>query len=56
MADLAVSIFEEQKHGHLVGVSSIDGIRGNAFCPVYSGAKAFISTYLEGTRNKNDTK
>lgn len=52
MAQLAVAYFEKQKTGHLVGFSSIDALRGNASCPAYSGAKAFVSTYLEGVRNK----
>jgi len=51
MADLAVEFFEKQRSGHLVGISSISGVRGEARGPVYSGAKAFISTYLEGIRN-----
>lgn len=52
MADTAVRHFEKQKSGHLVGISSIDGLRGVATCPVYSGAKSFISRYLEAIRNK----
>jgi short-subunit dehydrogenase len=51
MANVALEIFEKQKSGHLVGISSISGLRGDAKCPVYCGAKAFISTYLEGVRN-----
>lgn len=51
MANIALEIFEKQKSGHLVGISSISGVRGDAKCPVYCGAKAFISTYLEGVRN-----
>lgn len=51
MASAEFSYFEKQKSGHMVGISSIDGIRGNAYCPVYSGAKAFINKYLEGKRN-----
>ncbi|KKP29500.1 MAG: 3-oxoacyl carrier protein reductase [candidate division TM6 bacterium GW2011_GWF2_30_66] len=50
-AQVAVEFFENQKSGHLVGISSISGVRGDAGCPVYSGAKAFISRYLEGVRN-----
>lgn len=50
-ADVAVEYFKAQGHGHIAGISSIDGIRGNALCPVYSAVKAFISTYLEGIRN-----
>ena len=51
MAHEAIKYFEKQGYGHLVGISSIDGLRGSANCPVYSGAKAFISRYLEGIRN-----
>ncbi len=50
-ASFIIEFFKQQKHGHLVGMSSMDALRGNALCPVYSGAKAFISTYLEGVRN-----
>ncbi len=50
-ADVAIEFFKSQGHGHIAGISSIDGIRGNALWPVYSAVKAFISTYLEGIRN-----
>lgn len=52
MAKTALDFFEEQGFGHLVGISSISGIRGSAHCPAYCGAKAFVSRYLEGIRNK----
>ncbi|MFC1842679.1 SDR family NAD(P)-dependent oxidoreductase [Candidatus Dependentiae bacterium] len=52
MARTALDYFEKQKHGHLAGISSMSGLRGSGFCPSYSGAKAFISKYLEGVRNK----
>jgi len=52
MASVGFAFFEKQQSGHLVGISSIDGLRGSAGCPVYSGAKAFISKYLEGMRNR----
>ena len=52
MADTALTFFEKQKSGHLVGISSTSGLRGDARYPVYCGAKAFISRYLEGVRNK----
>lgn len=52
MANAAVTYFEKQGHGHLVGISSTSGLIGEAQHPVYSGAKAFISRYLEATRNK----
>ena len=52
MASAGFAYFEKQKAGHMVGISSVDGIRGNAQCPTYSGAKAFIDKYLEGKRNQ----
>jgi len=52
MARTALDHFENQKHGHLAAISSISGLRGSAHCPAYCGAKAFISKYLEGVRNK----
>lgn len=51
MAHTAFAYFEKQGSGHLVGISSIDGLRGNASCPVYSAAKSFVSRFLEAKRN-----
>lgn len=51
-AAVALDFFEQQKSGHLVGISSIAALRGDARCPVYCAAKAFVSCYLEGIRNK----
>ena len=50
-AEIAIEFFVKQKSGHLVGISLVDAVRGNASCPVYSGAKSFKPTYLEGIRN-----
>lgn len=52
VARTALNFFETQGHGHLVGFTSIDGLRGIAETPAYSGAKAFCSRYLEAERNK----
>ena len=52
LAQTGLNFFEEQGHGHLVGFSSIDGLRGVAAAPAYSAAKAFCSRYLEAERNK----
>jgi short-subunit dehydrogenase len=52
MAETTLAFFEQQKSGHLVGFSSTSGLRGDANCPTYSGAKAFISRYLEANRNR----
>jgi short-subunit dehydrogenase len=51
MADVALDFFERQNHGHLVGVSSTSGLRGVAYNPEYSAAKACISYYMEAQRN-----
>ncbi len=44
--------FSNQKHGHLVGVSSIAAERGNDAAPAYNASKAFFSSYLQGLRKK----
>ena len=44
---LAYNLFKEQGHGHLVGISSIAGIRGNRHVPCYFASKAFMNSYLE---------
>ena len=51
MADVALEYFKKQNSGHLVGISSTAGIRGESRNPEYSGAKACIMTYMEGVRN-----
>ncbi len=40
----------ERKRGHLVGISSIASFRGLPKFAVYSGSKAYLSTFLEGLR------
>jgi short-subunit dehydrogenase len=52
LANLALDYFLERGSGHLVGISSIAGLRG--LRPAYSGSKAFASTYLEGLRLRAD--
>lgn len=51
VAHIACNHFEKQGHGHLVGFTSVDGLRGIAQHPTYSAAKAFCSRYLEAKRN-----
>ena len=50
MANVAFRHFVQAGRGHLVGISSIAAIRGNAAAPAYSASKAFMSNYLEGLR------
>lgn len=42
--------FAKQGRGHLVGISSIAGIRGGRFNLAYAASKAFVINYLEGLR------
>jgi len=44
---LAYSFFKQQGYGHLVGISSVAGIRGNRHVPAYFASKAFQNNYLE---------
>jgi short-subunit dehydrogenase len=52
LAVLAARYFLDKKEGHLVGISSIGGLRGSRAAPAYSASKAFVSNYLEGLRCK----
>ena len=44
---LAYNYFHKQGYGHLVGISSVAGIRGNRHVPAYFASKAFQNNYLE---------
>ena len=50
--NFAFNYFLKQNHGHIVGISSVDALRGNAAGPAYCASKSFMSTFLEGIRNK----
>jgi short-subunit dehydrogenase len=50
IAQAAVRHFLRRGHGHLVGVSSIAALRGNASGAAYAASKAFQSVYLDGLR------
>ena len=50
LANVAYHHFNQKGSGHLVGVSSISGIRGGGGAPAYSASKAFVSNYLQGLR------
>ena len=52
IADWSYNFFQNQKHGHLVAISSIGGLRGNSQAPSYSASKAYQINYLEGLRIK----
>ncbi|MBL7994636.1 SDR family NAD(P)-dependent oxidoreductase [bacterium] len=52
VADWSYNYFEKQKSGHLVGISSIAGLRGSRQAPSYYATKAYQINYLEGLRQK----
>lgn len=52
IANWAFNFFKEQKHGQLVAISSISGLRGNHLAPSYSASKAYQINYLESLRIK----
>jgi short-subunit dehydrogenase len=56
---LAYNLFKKQGFGHLVGISSVAGVRGNRHVPAYFASKAFQNSYLEslwlkGKRSKSN--
>ena len=56
---LAYNFFHNQGYGHLVGITSVAGIRGNRHVPAYFASKAFQNNYLESLwmkakRSKSD--
>ena len=46
------NILEQQKHGTLAVISSVAGDRGRQSNYVYGSAKAMVSTFLQGLRNR----
>jgi len=52
IVDWAYKFFKNQHSGHLVAITSIAGLRGNASAPAYNATKAFQINYLEGLQQK----
>ena len=52
VCDWAMNYFEKQGRGHLVGITSIAGIRGNKHAPSYYASKSYQINYLESMRQK----
>lgn len=46
------SYFKEQGHGHIVGLTSVAGIRGIRHAPAYAASKSYQIRYLESLRQK----
>lgn len=53
IANWAFKYFENQGHGHLVGISSIGGLRGSRQAPAYNATKSYQINYLEALRQKS---
>jgi len=52
VCDWALNYFERQGSGHLVGITSVAGVRGNKEAPSYYASKSYQMNYLEGLRQK----
>ena len=48
----AFNLFKKQGYGHLAGITSVAGLRGNRSAPAYNATKAYQINYLEGLRHK----
>ena len=48
----AARLFQTQRSGTLVGISSVAGDRGRKGAPVYGATKAAMNAYLESLRNR----
>lgn len=53
LANWSYEYFKKQGKGHLVGVSSLAGLRSSLYAPEYHATKAFMSSYLEGLRYRS---
>lgn len=54
--DWAFNLFAAKKSGHLVGISSIAGLRGGQVGPAYGATKAYQINYLEALRLRSARK
>lgn len=54
--DAAVELFLKQGRGHVVGVTSVAGVRGLPMQGAYSASKAGLSRYLEAVRMEATSK
>lgn len=51
--DLIYKIFENQKSGHLVAITSVGGLQPTPIAPSYSASKAFQINYIKSLRQKS---
>ena len=52
LAGAAFDYFRKKGSGHIIGISSIRGLRGGWSAPAYNASKAGLTTYLEALRNR----
>jgi short-subunit dehydrogenase len=52
VADWAFTFFQNQKHGHLVVISSVAGLRGHGLAPAYGASKAYQISYAQSLQHK----
>lgn len=52
LLNIITADFEKRKSGFIVGISSVAGDRGRKINYIYGSAKAALTTYLSGLRNK----
>jgi short-subunit dehydrogenase len=52
LASYSFNLFEQQGHGHIVGISSVASLFGWGLNIPYNASKAFMNTYLQGYRQK----
>jgi short-subunit dehydrogenase len=53
IADWCYNLFRKQGHGHLVAITSIAGLFGNALAPAYNASKAYQMIYIESLRKRS---
>ncbi|NGP77448.1 SDR family NAD(P)-dependent oxidoreductase [Balneolaceae bacterium YR4-1] len=52
LANYSFDYFEKKGNGHIVGISSVAGHFGYGLSAAYNASKAFVSTYLQGYRQR----
>jgi len=52
VVDWAFAFFQKQKHGHLVAISSVAGLRGHGFWPAFGATKAYQISYAQSLQHR----
>ena len=56
LLNIFANYFEEKEDGFILGVSSVAGDRGRKSNYIYGSAKAAMTAYLSGLRNRLSSK